>query len=95
MQLPADPCRELLRLWPRQQVTEIEGAQILSFIDPAAIIDDFAVHQGDLPGGPAEAEATDARKDADQFAQSWCGNWFGIHATPHIMRQTISPVRIG
>ena len=69
MQLPADPCRELLRLWPRQQVTEIEGAQILSFAHPLAFIDQFAMHQGDLGGEIIRVrEKADAQFRAERMA---------------------------
>ena len=69
-QLPADPRGQLLCFGTGQQVAEIERLEVLVFADPTALLDQFAVHQRDLPCGAAEAEEADARGDARQLGKT-------------------------
>ena len=57
MQRPAGIGRELHRFRARQQHAEIERRQISSSLSHFSLIDEDAVHQGDLAGRPAEGEA--------------------------------------
>jgi hypothetical protein len=59
MELPADPGGHLLGLRPGQQVAEVEGVQELLVGQPAPLVDDLAVHQGDLAGRAAKAQTAD------------------------------------
>ena len=59
MHEPADIGGELLRLGPRQQHAIVEGVQKPLLRDPALLLDQDAVHHGDLPGGTAEAQRRD------------------------------------
>jgi hypothetical protein len=52
---------------PGKKVAEIECVEILLLADPAAFIDNFAMHQRDLSRRPAKAETTNARRNTDQF----------------------------
>ena len=63
MHQPADIGRKLLRLGARQQHAIVEGMQEPLFRDPALLLDQNAVHDRDLSGGTAEAEACDAQPD--------------------------------
>jgi hypothetical protein len=69
VEFPPDPDGQLLRFGPGQQVAEVERVEILLLADPAAFLDQFAVHQRDLSRRPAKAEAADARRNAHQFAK--------------------------
>ena len=42
---------------PGQQHAEIEGGEIFLLGEPAALLDDLAVHQRDLPRRPAEGQS--------------------------------------
>ena len=63
MQRPAGIGRELHRFRARQQHAEIERREIALLAQPFPLIDDDAVHQGDLAGRTAEGEAADLRPD--------------------------------
>jgi len=58
---PADIGGQLLSLRARQQHAEIQSVQEALLGNPALLIDNRRVHQGDLTGRPAEAQAADAR----------------------------------
>jgi hypothetical protein len=38
--------------------------------DPAALVHEHAVHQSDLPCGPAEGQDADLRPDGERFTES-------------------------
>ena len=63
VQRPADVGGELLRLRARQQHAEIERVQEARLVDPLLLVDQHAVHHGDLPGRPAEIDAADLQPD--------------------------------
>ena len=69
VQQPADVYRELLRLRSRQQHAVVERVQEPAVADPALLLDQDAVHHGDLAGRPAEAERGDLRPHAHRFAE--------------------------
>ncbi|WP_232824518.1 hypothetical protein [Blastomonas sp. UPD001] len=50
-------------------MAEIERVEILLLIDPFVLRDNLAMHQRNLPGGAAEAQAADAREDAHELAE--------------------------
>ena len=54
MSSPADVCRELVRLRAREQHAKTQGMCELILIKPAALLDDFAVHDRNLAGWAAE-----------------------------------------
>ncbi len=96
---PADPGRELLRLGTGQQMAEIERAQEAALVDPLALVDQLAVHERDLPGRPAEAQAADAREHADEFGQGYgrrsdCGHEGAPLPARHGLHRTL-PHRLG
>ena len=59
VQKPADVSGELLRFRAGQQHAVVQGMQEPRFADPAASLDELPMHQGDLPGGAAEAQPAD------------------------------------
>ncbi len=67
VQQPADVGGELLRLGPGQQHAVVEGVQESVFADPPLLVDQDAVHDRDLAGGPAEAERRDPNPYPDRF----------------------------
>ena len=69
VELPADPYGELLRLGSGKQVAEIQGVKILVFAHPSTLIDEFAMHQRDLPGRPPEAQEPYPRADTQQLGK--------------------------
>ena len=73
MQAPARIGGELHGFRPRQQHAEIEGREKLLLAEPFALIDDFAVHEGDLARRAAKGEAADAGPDFRGFGEG------GIH----------------
>jgi hypothetical protein len=60
VQPPADVGGELHGLRPRQQHAEVERREKRLLADPLLLVDERAVHEGNLPGGPAEADEADA-----------------------------------
>ena len=70
VQRPADVCGELLRLRPGQQHAEIECMQKSRLIDPLFLVDQHAVHHGDLPGRPAEIDAAELEPQPECFAEA-------------------------
>ena len=56
VQAPAQPDRELKRLGARQQDAEIERIQVGALVDPAPLLDEFAMHDRDLCDRPAEGD---------------------------------------
>ena len=66
---PADIGRELLRLGPRQQHAVVERVQEPALRNPALLLDQDAVHDRDLAGRTAEAQARDAQPDPERLAQ--------------------------
>jgi hypothetical protein len=71
MHQPADIGRELLRLGARQQHAVVERVQEPFFRDPALLLDQDAVHDRDLAGGTAEAQAGDAKPGVEGLAQRY------------------------
>jgi len=67
---PADIGGELHGLWPGEQHAEIKRMQEAILGDPAALVHEHAVHQSDLPGGPAEGQDADLRPDGERFTES-------------------------
>ena len=67
---PADIDGELLRLRPRQQHAVVERMQEPGFRDPAAFLDQDAMHHRDLPRRSAEAQQRDPRPYADRLAEA-------------------------
>jgi hypothetical protein len=73
VQRPADVSRKLLRLGSGQQHTEIKRVQETRLVDPLLLVDQHAVHHGDLPGRPAEIDAADLEPDPECLAECWRG----------------------
>ncbi len=73
---PADIGRELLRLGARQQRAVVQRLQEALLADPFLLLDDDAMHDGDLSGRAAEGQCRDARPDAHRFAE---GNAMVFH----------------
>jgi hypothetical protein len=57
VQQPADVGRQLLRFRAGQQHAVVERVQEPALADPAAPLDELGMHDRDLPGGSAEADA--------------------------------------
>ncbi len=56
VQQPPDVGRELLRFGARQQHAVAQCMQETLFADPALLVDQDAVHDGDLSGGAAKGQ---------------------------------------
>ena len=69
MQEPADVDRELLRLGPRQQHAVGQRVEEALLAHPALLLDQDAVHHGDLAGRASEAVEGDARPGAERLAE--------------------------
>jgi hypothetical protein len=67
MQQPADVGGELLRFGPGQHHAVVERVEEPAFRDPAALVDQLAMHDGDLPGRAAEADAAEAQPVAQRL----------------------------
>src|SRR5262249_31453469 len=65
---PADIGRKLLRLGARQQHAIVERMQEPLLRYPALLLDQNAVHDRDLAGGAAEAQACDAQPGQERLA---------------------------
>ena len=71
VQQPADIGRKLLRLRSRHEHAVVERMQEAGLVDPVPFLDDHAVHQHDLTGGPAETEQADLQPDFEGVAARW------------------------
>jgi hypothetical protein len=91
MHEPTDVRRELHGLGPGQQHAIVERVQEPAFRDPASLLHELAVHDGDLSRRPAEADAAEMQPIAEglrprgrtrqrrpAFAQAACRN-VGAH----------------
>ena len=75
VQAPASVGRELHRLRPRQQHAEAQSRQECALAEPAALLDQDFVHQGDLRRGAAERQQPDLAEDAQRLAKRGYGGW--------------------
>ncbi len=67
---PADVGGQLLRLGAGQQHAVVQRVQEALLADPAAALDQFAVHDGDLPGRAAEADEPQLQPEAQRLAEA-------------------------
>ena len=70
VQQPAQIGRELLRLWAGQQHAEIQRVQEARVFDPFFLVDQYAMHQGDLRRGAPEIDAADGQPDFEGFSET-------------------------
>ena len=66
---PADIDRQLLRLRSGQQHAEVERMQKTLFRYPASLLDEFAMHDRDLPRRPAETDEAELEPEAQRFRE--------------------------
>jgi hypothetical protein len=71
---------QLHRLGPGQEHAEAQRLQVLLFGEPAAVLDQFAVHQRDLRRRAAEGQKADAPEDADKLMCFRAGGERGVEA---------------
>jgi hypothetical protein len=64
MHQPADVGGQLLRFRPRQQHAIIQRIQETPFGYPAPLFHQLLMHNGDLPGRPAETDEAESQPDA-------------------------------
>ncbi len=83
-------------------MAEIERVEIILLAQPVPLIHQFAVHQRNLPGGPAESGEADAGEYTQQFAECGRGNLGGhpvclmrFHPLPRTDEATLGPVSNG
>ena len=67
---PADVGGELLRLGARQQHAVVERVQKAPLGEPAPTLDEFLVHDRDLPGGSAKTDETELEPEAEGLAKT-------------------------
>jgi hypothetical protein len=67
---PADVGGELLRFGPGQQHAVVQRVQEALLADPAPPLDQLGVHDGDLPGRPAEADEAELEPEAQRFPEA-------------------------
>lgn len=70
MQQPAYIGGELLRLWAGQKHAIVQCMQITRLIDPFFLLDKDAVHERDLAGRAAKAQASDLEAGGDKLRES-------------------------
>ena len=70
VQQPADIGGKLGRLRTGQQHAVIERVEEPALADPVPLVDQHAVHHGDLAGRAAEAEQPDPEPDAERLAEA-------------------------
>ncbi|MFM2099487.1 MAG: hypothetical protein RLZZ366_1026, partial [Pseudomonadota bacterium] len=73
VEFPPDISRELLRLRPGEEVTEIERVEIIILGNPAAFLNNLLVHQRDLASGAAKAGEADDRERAGEGGEGGRG----------------------
>jgi hypothetical protein len=61
MKLPPDPGCQLLRLRSGEKMTKVQCLEILVLFDPVSLVDQLAVHEGNLSDRATEAQAANAR----------------------------------
>ena len=77
---PSDVDRELLGFRAGQNHAVVERIEKSAIVDPRACFDQLAVHQRDLPGGPAKAQQPDAQPNARDLGESRLGVCHGLHS---------------
>jgi hypothetical protein len=68
---PADVDGELLRLGPGQQHAVVQGVQKPLFTDPAFLLDQLGVHDGDLPGRAAKTDETELEPVPERLGKTY------------------------
>jgi hypothetical protein len=78
---PADVDGELLCLGAGQQHAVVQGVQESLLADPALLVDEHPLHDGDLSGRPAEGLQRDGKPRPHRFAERHeiARGWTGIH----------------
>ncbi len=76
---PADVSGELHRLGAGKQHAKVKRMQEALFRNPAPLIDDEAMHQGDLSGGAAEGQEADFAPERERLGKAWLGLCLGLH----------------
>ena len=74
---PADVDRELLRLGAGQQHAIVQRVQKALFADPAFLLDQLGVHDGDLPGRATETDEAELKPEAKRFVEADGGRAWG------------------
>src|SRR5438132_7227682 len=69
MELPADIDGELLRLRTGQEHAEVERPKEQAVRYPAFVLHQRAVHDGDLPGRPAEVDEAELQPEPQRLAE--------------------------
>ncbi len=70
MQEPPNVDRELLRLRAGQQHAKIQRMKKTRLTDPAAFLDQLALHDGDLAGRTAEADKSQLQPEPKRFRKT-------------------------
>ena len=69
MQPPTDVGRKLHCLRPGQQHAEVERWQKLALLDPPLLVNENAMHEGDLSGWTTKRQKAELRPHGDSFAE--------------------------
>ena len=69
MHQPPDIGRELLRLRTRQQHAIVQGVKKSCLRNPAPLLHEFAMHEGNLAGGTAEADKAQSQPISERGAE--------------------------
>lgn len=77
MHQPANVGGQLLSLGPREHHAVVERMQKTVLRDPAAPLNQFLVHERDLPSGAAEADAAQLEPEAESLGPRNRGRWRG------------------
>ena len=73
---PADVRGQLLGLRPGQQHAVVQRMQEALLADPAPLLDQLAVHDGNLPGRPSKADEAQLEPEAQRLAESHVRGFF-------------------
>jgi hypothetical protein len=93
VQQPADVGGQFLRLRAGQQHAEIQRVQVARLFHPLLLVDQDPVHERDLAGRAAEAEAADLQPHAQRLAEARGAQARGSISPPAARQPSMPPSR--
>jgi hypothetical protein len=76
VQKPPQASGELPCLRAGENHRVVEGVKKTALVDPAFLLDQQSVHDGDLPGRSAEAEQRNLDPNPKCFSERWAGELY-------------------
>jgi hypothetical protein len=86
VQPPTKPGRKLMRLGSRQEHAKIQLLREIRLSDSPTPLDEFAVHDRNLPGGAAESNTRELLPKPHRLAEKGLGSNYKSLKFPYVLR---------